>query len=259
MYIYGNHATHIYTSPILVLIYLSRHHQYPQERSSGVIESSINILKNFINDEKNENEVKSENLDVYNVDKCVHRNFMRHRRDDSYGDENHIDIDKMNNDHIHAHNTHNDDHNIHDDENNDKLENKEKKLLLNNVVQMENNGHRLGGIEKGEQDIENNQYLSENIYYVLARQTLIKGLDSNDVRDLKNNRTGLPAYDKNKLLLGFCEESRDSNNTTTIGMFIYICMHIYINIGAYVYMIYVCIYILYTDMMQICIYIHICR
>jgi len=192
-----------------------------QERSSGVIENSINILKQFMNNEKNKNEneteVKNENLDVYNVDNGVHRNFMRHRKDDTYDDENHIDIDKMNNDHINTHNTHNNNHNIHENENNDKLDNKEKKSFLNNGVQMENNGHRLGGIDKGEQDIENNQYLSENIYYVLARQTLIKGLDSKDVRDLKNNRTGLPAYDKNKVLLGFCEESRDSNNTTTIG------------------------------------------
>jgi hypothetical protein len=84
------------------------------------------------------------------------------------------------------------------------------------------------------------------------------GLDAIDVVDVKNNRTGLPAYDKNKLLIGFCEESRDSNNTTTIGM--YICAHTIKNMMCICLFIdihiCVCAYIDMNIYIDTCIYIH---
>jgi hypothetical protein len=137
-----------------------------------IIENSMNILKNFMNNEKNknrnenenENEVKNENFEIYDVDNGVKGNFMLHRND---------------NDNHHNHHNHHDDINdieMHHDENNDNLENKEKKIFLKNGIQMENNGHQLVESRLGrDQYVENNHYIPENIYYVLARQTLIKG------------------------------------------------------------------------------------
>jgi hypothetical protein len=115
------------------------------------------------NRNENENEVKNENFEIYDVDNGVKGNFMRHRNDNDNHDNhhNHHDINDID---------------MHHDENNDDLENKEKKLFLNNGVRIENNGHQsVGSRLGGEQFVENNHYISENIYYVLARQTSIKG------------------------------------------------------------------------------------